>query len=95
MDMGFLLSYEKPIVVGICLCVGYVIKSSLDFIPNKYIPLIMAVLGLVVNVLINKGIDGNIALAGMVSGLSSTGLHQAFKNLITKENTDENTNENS
>lgn len=82
MDLGFLASFEVPVIIGICLCVGYVIKSSLDFIPNKYIPLIMAVLGLIVNVLINKAIDANIALAGMISGLSSTGLHQAFKNLI-------------
>ena len=89
MDMGFLLSYEKPIVVGICLCVGYVIKSSLDFIPNKYIPLIMLILGLVVNILVSKGIDGDIALTGMISGLSSTGLHQVFKNLLAKENKDE------
>ena len=89
MDLGFLLSYEKPIVVGICLCVGYVIKSSLDFIPNKYIPLIMAILGLVVNILVSKGIDGDIVLTGMISGLSSTGLHQVFKNLLAKENKDE------
>lgn len=89
MDMGFLLSYEKPIVVGICICVGYVIKSSLDFIPNKYIPLIMAILGLVVNILVSKGIDGDIVLTGMISGLSSTGLHQVFKNLLAKENKDE------
>ena len=89
MDLGFLLSYEKPIVVGICLCVGYVIKASLDFIPNKYIPLIMAILGLIVNVLVSKGIDGDIVLTGMISGLSSTGLHQMFKNLLAKENKDE------
>ena len=89
-DLNILNQYLVPVVIGICLCVGYVIKSSLDFIPNKYIPLIMAVLGLVVNILMHKGIDGNIALAGMISGLSSTGLHQTFKNLITKENTNEN-----
>ena len=85
MDLEFLLNYAQPVIIGICLCVGYVIKSSLDFIPNKYIPLIMMVLGLVVNILINKGIDANIALAGMFSGLTSTGLHQTFKNLIKKE----------
>ena len=43
MDFQFLCDYAEPIVVGICLCVGYVIKVSLSFIPNKYIPLIMAV----------------------------------------------------
>lgn len=83
-DLNVLNEYLVPVVIGICLCVGYVIKSSLDFIPNKYIPLIMLVLGLVVNVLMHKSIDANIVLAGMFSGLSSTGLHQVFKNLITK-----------
>ena len=51
MDLQFLCDYAEPIVVGICLCVGYVIKVSLSFIPNKYIPLIMAVLGTVTNIL--------------------------------------------
>lgn len=83
-DLNVLNEYLVPVVIGICLCVGYVIKSSLDFIPNKYIPLIMAVLGLAINLLIHNSIDANIVLAGLFSGLSSTGLHQVFKNLITK-----------
>lgn len=85
MDLEFLLSFAEPVIIGICLCVGYVIKSSLDFIPNKYIPLILALLGLIINVLMNKGISANIALTGMFSGLTSTGFHQMFKNLIKKE----------
>lgn len=82
MDLQFLLEFIEPIVIGICLCVGYVIKASLDFIPNRYIPLIMSVLGVITSILINKGISGEVFLSGMISGLSSTGLHQAFKNLI-------------
>ena len=85
MDLQFIAGFAEPVVVAICLCVGYVIKNSLDFIPNKYIPLIMAVLGVVSNVLIKKGISGDIFLGGMFSGLASTGLHQAFKNLLVKE----------
>lgn len=81
-DLSVLNEYLVPVVIGICLCVGYVIKSSLDFIPNKNIPLIMAVLGLIVNILMHHSIDANVVLAGMFSGLSSTGLHQIFKNLI-------------
>ena len=79
-----LSEYLVIVVVGICLCVGYVIKNSLDFIPNKYIPLIMLILGVTINIVINwkTGINANIILAGMLSGLASTGLHQAFKNLI-------------
>mgnify|MGYP004559810655 FL=1 len=84
MDLSMLSEYLVIVVVGICLCVGYVIKNSLDFIPNKYIPLIMLILGVTINIVINwkTGINANIILAGMLSGLASTGLHQAFKNLI-------------
>lgn len=87
MDLSILNEYLVVIVVGICLCVGYVIKHSLDFIPNKYIPLIMLVLGTVINVLINlsTGINASVILGGMLSGLASTGLHQAFSRLINSE----------
>ncbi len=87
MDLTVLNEYLVIIVLGICLCVGYVIKHSLDFIPNKYIPLIMLILGTITNVLINlnTGINASVILGGMLSGLASTGLHQAFSRLINKE----------
>lgn len=87
MDLNILNEYLVVLVVGICLCVGYVIKHSLDFIPNKYIPLIMLVLGTITNVLINlnTGINASVILGGMLSGLASTGLHQAFSRLINSE----------
>lgn len=86
MDLSVLTQYLSIIVVGICLCIGYVIKNSLDFIPNKYIPLIMLVLGLAINILINiNGINAEVILTGMLSGLASTGMYEMFKNLIYKE----------
>lgn len=86
MDISVLNEFLSVIVVGICLCVGYVIKHSLDFIPNKYIPLIMLILGTITNVLMNIGhIDATVILTGMFSGLASTGLHQVFSKLINKE----------
>ena len=54
MDISMLNNYLVLVVVGICLCVGYVIKHSLDFIPNKYIPLIMLLLGTIVNILMKN-----------------------------------------
>lgn len=81
-DLSFLIEYAIPVIVGICLCVGYVIKTSIPKIDNKYIPLIMAILGLVLNVWINFNITPEIMLGGMFSGLVSTGLHQVYKNLI-------------
>jgi len=83
MDLTALLAYLDIVVVGICLCVGYVIKSSLIFIPNKYIPLIVLVLGSIISVATN-GFSAVAVLSGMVSGLASTGLYEAFRNMIEK-----------
>lgn len=91
MDLTFLQSFCIPAIVGICLCVGYVVKSSLTFIPNKYIPLIMAVLGLVLNIFINSGFTADIILGGLFSGLASTGVHQIFKEMIQRKNVPEKT----
>ena len=84
MDLSVLTQYLSVVVVGICLCSGYIIKHSLDFIPNKYIPLIMGVLVLIVNILINLSseITAEVILSGLFSGLASTGLYEMFKNLI-------------
>lgn len=86
MDLTFLTNYAVPIIVGICLCVGYVLKNivTTDVI-NKYIPLVMAVIGVVLNIWINMAFTPEILLAGMFSGLASTGLHEAFKQLVKKD----------
>lgn len=85
MDLTFLANFAVPIIVGVCLCVGYVIKNVIttDTI-NKYIPLIMAILGVVLNIWINMSFTPEILLGGMFSGLASTGLYEAFKQLIKK-----------
>ena len=50
-DMEFLNDYLVLIVVGICLCVGYVLKNVVPSEKvNKFIPLIMAMLGTMINV---------------------------------------------
>ena len=74
------------IVMLICLCVGYIIKHLVDNSKvNKFIPLIMAVLGVVVNTWLNGwAFTPEILLGGMASGLASTGMHQAFKQFIHK-----------
>ena len=85
MSLDFLTNYLVRVIVGICLCVGFVIKTSIPKIDNKYIPLIMAVLGIALNVWINMSFTPDILLGGLFSGLASTGLHQAFKQVINKE----------
>lgn len=84
MDISFLAEYFDVIIVGICLCVGFVIKS-IDVIPNKIIPLIMAILGLLLTVWEHSGaMTPATVLTGLFSGLASTGLYEAFANFIKK-----------
>ena len=46
-DLSFLTNYAVPIIVGICLCIGYVLKNIVTTdVVNKYIPAIMGVLGI-------------------------------------------------
>lgn len=86
MDLSFLSEFINLGILGVCLCIGYVIKTSLDFIPNKYIPLIMLVLGTVLGIVTNlNDLSIDVVLTGMVSGLASTGLYEMFKKLINKE----------
>ena len=82
--MEFLNDYLVLIVVGICLCVGYVLKNLVPSEKvNRFIPLIMAILGISVNVWLNAfTFTPEILLAGMISGLASTGMHQLFKQFI-------------
>ena len=83
MDLGFLTEYVLPIILGICLCVGYILKN---IVPNenvnRFIPLIMGIRGVVLNVWINMSFTAEILLGGLFSGLASTGLHQIFAQLI-------------
>ncbi len=86
--MEFLNEFMMPVVLGICLCVGYVIKKWLNDVDDKYIPTIVAFLGVVVASWINNWqITPEIVLTGMCSGLSSTGMHQLFKQYIDNQNT--------
>lgn len=84
--MDFLNEFSIPVIVGICLCIGFVLKNLVTTEKiNKFIPLIVAVLGVVINVWLNAWtITPDILLAGMFSGLASTGMHQMFKQLINK-----------
>lgn len=81
--MEFLNEYMLPVVLGICLCVGYVIKQWIKDVDNKYIPTIVVVLGIVLSAWISDWtITPNVILSGMISGLASTGMHQLFKQFI-------------
>lgn len=85
MDVSFLTEYSIPVIIGICLCVGYIIKKFVADVDNKYIPAVCAGLGLILAVWIaGWRISPEIILQGLFSGLSATGLHQLFKQMVEK-----------
>lgn len=83
--MEFLNDYMIPVIVGICLMVGYIVKHWIKDVDNKIIPTLCAVLGVLVAFWMNWGnITPEVILSGLASGLASTGLHQAFTQLINR-----------
>lgn len=83
MDLSYLTAYAVPLIVGICLCVGYMIKNVLpDDRVNKFIPMLMGILGVIINFWINGAFTADILLGGLFSGLASTGLYEMFRNLV-------------
>lgn len=85
MDLSVFMQYIDLLIVGICLCVGFIIKKWVKDVDNKYIPTIVAALGLILKVVtnLNGGITLEIVFSGLFSGLASTGLHQAFIQTIS------------
>ena len=71
-----------PIVTAACLVVGYILKKWVKDIDNKWIPTILAVLGMTLGCVANHGVTLENAVWGAFSGLASTGMHQAFKQLL-------------
>ena len=83
MDLKFITENFVPVIVVACVIVGYIIKVTPPFakIANNYIPLIVTLLGAVLGVMGN-GLTLEAIVYGAVSGLASTGLHQAFTQLL-------------
>lgn len=81
MDFAVLTEHFVVVVLVACLILGYLVKTSFDFIPNKYIPTILAVVGAILNALVS-GATVETIVYGAMMGLASTGLHQAFKQWV-------------
>lgn len=86
MDISIINEYITPIAVVAALCVGYIVRNAIttDAV-NKYIPLIVAGVGIAVTCAVDipAGTFGVATIVnGMVSGLASTGLYEAFSQLV-------------
>lgn len=70
-----------PGVVAGCLVIGYCLKHITALKINDYIPTILAFSGAIIAGLMN-GFYVETVIAGAMSGLASTGLHQAFTRFL-------------
>lgn len=82
--MEFFEIVKDYIVIGviiICLIVGFILKNLVktDKI-NPFIPLIMAVLGVLLNVWFSGWVfNPTVLIGGLVSGLASSGAYDGYK----------------
>ena len=84
--MEYLNDFIMPIVLFICLAVGWIIKKWVADIDNKYIPTIVTILGLILALWFNGWIASpETILGGLISGAASTGMHQLFTQFIEKK----------
>lgn len=83
---NFLIQFAVFPVALICFGVGYVIKHFIPKLPNKYIPLILACLGLIINLALNQfSFTYEVIVTGIGSGLISTGSFELVRNLLDKK----------
>lgn len=89
--MDFLTIFNETFVAVVmiaCLILGYLIKTTFDFVPNKYIPTILAIVGACINVAVS-GISIDSVVYGALMGLASTGFYEMFRNFIEGRKGDE------
>lgn len=86
MDISFVTDYIYPIALVICLAVGYVIKHAIQSEKvDRFIPLIVAILGVVICAWAEWSFTPKVVALGLISGLASTGLYEAFTNIINRD----------
>jgi len=81
------LEFIDIAILAMCICIGYIIKHSLDFIPNKYIPAIMGIVGIIAMIAkeLTAGltpINFDTVLRGLIAGLASTGAFELTRNIV-------------
>lgn len=84
--LNFITQYAVFPIALICFGVGYVIKHYIKKLPNTFIPLILACLGLILNLAFNNfNFTFDIIITGACSGLVATGSFELVRNLAKKK----------
>lgn len=82
---NYIIQYAVFPIALICFGIGYVIKHYITKLPNKFIPLILAILGIILNLAFNGfQFTFEVIITGAASGLVATGSFEAVRNLMDK-----------
>lgn len=84
-DMAIFGDMIVPTVVAACLILGFILKKWVNDLDNKWIPTVLTAFGAVLACAVKSDVSAEVIISGAFSGLASTGLHQAFKQLINEE----------
>lgn len=82
MDLSIVTNYISPLILIACLGVGYTLHTLNNKILNSFIPIISAILGIIAAIWSFGAIDLTTIVTGMISGLASSGMYEAFKNML-------------
>ena len=85
LEMSYFNTLALPVVVAACLIFGFILKKWVKDVDNKYIPTILAIAGAALACIVKGEASVEVIVAGSFSGLASTGLHQAFVQLMNNE----------
>lgn len=61
------------------LLVGFLLKKAIPVIPDRFIPLICAAVGLAVNIWVNMSINPGIFVEGLISGIAAIGMFEMVR----------------
>lgn len=82
-DLALLTEFISPLILLACLAVGYILKNVVPSPAiDKWIPLIVGCLGIVLAIWNFGFVDLTIIVTGAISGLAASGLYETFKGLI-------------
>lgn len=82
-DLTLIAEFISPIILLACLAVGYILKNVVPSPAiDKWIPLIVGCLGVVLSVWNFGFVDLSVVVTGAISGLAASGLYETFKGLI-------------
>lgn len=84
--MTELQMYINPTILAMCLLLGSHIKNATR-LKNQYIPFVLSIVGSILSIAL-FGLSVENFIGGMITGLSSTGLNQAYRGLKNDDTKD-------